>query len=279
MLSIAHRLAIVAIAICPLLASPIAAIPVLAEEGAPLDLTGYTLVFDEEFETLDVSPWGPGTRWIAHTPWNGDFGLARFADPGPDSPFSTKDGILHITAKKDEHNRWRSGLLSSHDRAGYGFSLKYGYFEIRAKLPPGEGLWSAFWLIGVDGSEATAEIDIFEHYGDVPHRFTTNVHVFHKTDRAQSHTARIFNSIPKGLLYSQFNLIGALIEEDWIRIYLNRKEIWRTPTPPLHRQERFILLNLALDPHQSIEHTPSPSVMHVDYVKVWARPHEAPTTR
>jgi len=279
MLSLARRLAIIAICIGTLLATSTARSPVTAEAGTPLDLNGFQLVFDEEFDTLDVSAWGPGTRWIAHTPWNGDFGLASFGNPGPGSPFSTRDGILQITATRDEHNKWRSGLLSSHDRAGNGFSQKYGYFEIRAKLPPGDGLWSAFWLMGVDSSEATAEIDIIEHYGDVPHRFTSTVHVFHKTDRDKSKTVYNLNSIPKDLLYSQFNLIGALVEEDWIRFYLNRKEIWRTPTPPLHRQERFILLNLALDPNQSIERTPSPSIMHVDYVKVWARPGETAKAR
>lgn len=278
MLQLARRLAVILFSACLMPVFPNAILPLVAEEGAQLDLTGYHLVFDEEFDTLDVSAWGPGTRWIAHTPWNGDFGLARFTDPGPNSALSIKDGLLRITATKDVDNKWRSGLLSSHDRGGNGFSQKYGYFEMRAKLPEGEGLWSAFWLIGVDGSEGTAEIDIIEHYGDVPHRFTTNVHVFHKTDKEQSKTASHFPTIPKGLLYSQFNQIGALVDEDWIRIYLNRREVWRTPTPPLHRQERFILLNLALDPHQSIENTPSPSTMLVDYVKVWARPNE-PKTR
>ena len=33
-----------------------------------LDLSAYTLTFNEEFDRLDVSAWGPGTRWIAHTP-------------------------------------------------------------------------------------------------------------------------------------------------------------------------------------------------------------------
>ncbi|WP_204271793.1 hypothetical protein, partial [Escherichia coli] len=54
-----------------------------ADSAEPLDLTGYTLTFAEEFDSLSVSPWGPGSRWIAHTPWNGDFGDARFVDPRP----------------------------------------------------------------------------------------------------------------------------------------------------------------------------------------------------
>jgi hypothetical protein len=33
-----------------------------------LDLSNYKMTFDESFDTLDVSSWGPRTRWIAHTP-------------------------------------------------------------------------------------------------------------------------------------------------------------------------------------------------------------------
>ena len=51
-----------------------------------LNLDGYRLTFDEDFrEPLSVSAWGPGTRWIAHTPYAGDFGDAGFADPEKDS--------------------------------------------------------------------------------------------------------------------------------------------------------------------------------------------------
>jgi hypothetical protein len=68
-----------------------------------LGLRGYELVFSEDFNgPLDVSPWGPGTRWIAHTPWHDDFGDAAFADPTPDFPFIIQNGILRIEARKDE---------------------------------------------------------------------------------------------------------------------------------------------------------------------------------
>jgi len=64
------------------------------------------IVMNETFDTLSVSPdrIGPA-RWTAHTPWNGDFGDARFMDPGPDGPFSVSDGILSITARKDADGR------------------------------------------------------------------------------------------------------------------------------------------------------------------------------
>ena len=123
-----------------------AQLPVLAQPT--LDLDPYRLTFDEDFsQPLSISAWGPGTRWIAHTPYAGDFGDARFGDPGKDSPFSVHNGILRIEAMKTG-NHWRSGLICSVDPNGVGFSQQYGYFEMRAKLPKGLGTWPAFWLMG-----------------------------------------------------------------------------------------------------------------------------------
>src|SRR5690606_31568651 len=72
--------------------------PAAEEPGEELDLEAMTLAFKEDFDTLDVSAWGPGTRWIAPTRWSGDFGAARFADPTKTYPFTIEDGILKIEA-------------------------------------------------------------------------------------------------------------------------------------------------------------------------------------
>ncbi|KAJ8622560.1 hypothetical protein MRB53_031089 [Persea americana] len=93
-----------------------------ADGGTPgrLDLSRYRATFTESFDRLDVSAWGPNTRWIAHTPWHGDFGDAVFADPEPGFPFQTASGILRIEARKDFDGKWRSGLLASRDSQGCG---------------------------------------------------------------------------------------------------------------------------------------------------------------
>lgn len=69
----------------------------LPQLGPPtLNLDGYRLTFDEDFKEseLSVSAWGPGTRWIAHTPYAGDFGDARFADPTKDFPFDIHSAAM-----------------------------------------------------------------------------------------------------------------------------------------------------------------------------------------
>jgi hypothetical protein len=64
-------------------------------------------------------------------------------------PFAVNNGILTITVKPTDpaiqavagFAKYSSGLLTTE----YSFSQTYGYFEIRAKLPAGRGLWPAFW--------------------------------------------------------------------------------------------------------------------------------------
>jgi hypothetical protein len=54
-------------------------------EGRALNLCGLRPTFTEDFNDLKVSAWKIGdNRWIAHTPWHGDFGDAGFTNPQPD---------------------------------------------------------------------------------------------------------------------------------------------------------------------------------------------------
>jgi beta-glucanase (GH16 family) len=236
-----------------------------------IELANYTLTFDENFDTLDVSAWGPGTRWIAHTPWNGDFGQAQFVNPAPGFPFMIDNGILRVEARRGDDGKWRSGLLSSTDPKGNGFSQQFGYFEMRAKLPRGPGLWPAFWLGANKDADTSAEIDILEHYGQFPDTYESVVHVWKKTSLGRNYTALLRHRVVAGSLYEDFHLFGASVEADWIIFYLDRAEIARTPTPPEHHHEMFMLLNLAMGGGWPIDQTPNPSFMFVDYVRVYKR--------
>jgi beta-glucanase (GH16 family) len=234
-----------------------------------LDISKFRLTFSEEFDSLDVSAWGPGTRWIAHTPWAGDFGDARFANPEPGFPFTVQDGVLRIEARKGADGKWRSGLLASVDKSGKGFSQRNGYFEMRAKFPEGTGVWPAFWLVGVNQSQYTAEIDVVEYYGEKPDRYMSVVHLWRKGGKHDSTFNRNFVFDKKSA--SEFNTYGVLVDDDNITMYFNRKEVWRTKTPEQHKQPMMILLNLALGGGFSIDKTPNPSYMEVDYVRAYAK--------
>lgn len=244
-----------------------APIPPLPEPS--IDPERWRLTFDESFDgPLDVSAWGPGTRWIAHTPYAGDFGDARFGDPGPNSPFELVDGILRITATRVD-GRWQAGLLCSVDREGNGFAQRYGYFECRAKFPPGPGTWPAFWLLGQpklrDRNVDQIEIDVVEQYGVNPNALHTTVH---RWNADGSHSAEGTPHLVEGMT-TGFHTYGVLVGEEEIIFYYDRRELWRQPTPEVARVPLYLLVNLAVGGGWPIDELPDPSVMEVDYVRVW----------
>jgi beta-glucanase (GH16 family) len=60
------------------------------------------------------------------------------------------------------------------------FSQAYGRFEARIKLPAGQGMWPAFWMLGDDidkaGWPACGEIDIMENIGKEPSTIHGSIH-------------------------------------------------------------------------------------------------------
>jgi beta-glucanase (GH16 family) len=240
-------------------------------EGPLLDLSSFILAFDEEFNDQSISARSSDTRWSAHTPWNGDFGDAVFTGPGPGFPFVVENGVLRIEARKGDDGKWRSGLISSRAADGFdmpGFAQQWGYFEMRAKLPAGPGVWPAFWLIGIDKRKFGAEIDVIEQYGAFPYVYQVAAQVHPKGGTTEAAGQQV--TVRSGVMSEDFNTYGVMISPDDVIFYFNRREVWRTKSRPEFHQPFYVLVNLALGGGWPIDETPNPSFMYVDYVKVFA---------
>jgi beta-glucanase (GH16 family) len=237
-------------------------------KGEVLDLSRYTLTFDEPFDHLDVSARGPGTRWIAHTPWNGDFGDAAFIDPQSDKPFTINKGMLEIEMRQ-RGSRWESGLLSSGDQLGRGFLQSGGYFEMRAKLPGGPGVWPAFWL----GSNSTIgapnpEIDVLEYYGQFPNLYRATTHIWQNGKPLSGTSYPI--EVPKASLESAFHTYGVSIDSHEVIFYLDRKEVAREASRAEYLQPMYLMVDLGAGGGWPIAGMHNPSTMYVDYVRAYA---------
>lgn len=233
------------------------------------DPANYVETFSETFrDRLDVTAHGP-SRWTAHTPWNGDFGDAIFTNPVPGFPFETGPEGLKITARKSQDGRWRSGLLSSVNAQRQGFSQALGYFEARIRMPPGPGNWPAFWLVSHADPDFDAEIDVVEYYGHATSAYQITAQLWPKSP-AFKHTYYLQAiHVPSDTLVERFHQYGVEITKDLVIFYLDRKEVARVATEPAMRQPMSLLIDLALGSGWPIDKTPDPSILAVDYIKVF----------
>jgi beta-glucanase (GH16 family) len=258
----------------------------ISHRGAPLNLAQYNRTFFDDFDVMRIAS-DDGRGHIAgnglwYAPGRGDaFGASKFYPPGPDGPFSVKDGKLTITAKRVDGQWWRSGNMQTVNSKGEGFAQQYGYFEMRAKFPPGPGGWPAFWLVTqnaiLDKKTTYAEIDILEWYGGDPkgHHSTVHLwpgentqlakHVFNPYyyDFSKARSPVLVNGRLEG-----FHTYGAEVTSEWVIVYFDRSEVARFKTLPEFKQPLYMLVTLAIfEPQQKIAE--SPKEMTVDYVSAY----------
>lgn len=271
--------------IVPLAALLLAALtsPSSAQQSGKIDLCDFKPAFADDFHDLSVSARTlDGRRWIAHTPWNGDFGDAAFTDPGPGFPFTLKDGSLAITASR-QSGRWRSGLLAAADASGRGWGVQYGYFEARMRFPPGPGTWPAFWLASLKPANDPApgvEIDVVEYYGHALETYSSSLHVWRKgADKDRSQHAVHRTPVASGSLVEGFHDYGVRVAPDEITYYFDRAQVWRQPTPAELKTPLFPLVDLGLGSGFPIDKTPDPSELAVKYVHLYSYDPEGRKTR
>lgn len=241
-----------------------------AEASLSCDLRPVMLE-DFDSESIAAHRIGPA-RWTAHTPWSGDFGDARFADPGPGSPFKVENGILSITASKDAAGKWTSGLIAAADASGAGIGTRYGYFEVRMRMPRGPGTWSAFWLASlkpVTSPGPSVEVDVLEYYGHYTSGYRANLHVWQNGKETLGVGEKI--DVPDGILVDGYHTFGVDLSPQAVVFFFDGKRVWSQPTPPELTGPMYPLVNLALGSGFPIDKTPSPSTLLVDYVHVYGR--------
>ena len=94
------------------------------------------------------------------------------------SNVKVENGVLVITAQREnfEGSAFTSARMLTKDK----FEQRYGRFEARIRLPYGQGMWPAFWMLGADIDEnpwpAAGEIDIMEYRGQNPTVLGGSVH-------------------------------------------------------------------------------------------------------
>lgn len=137
------------------------------------------LVLGEEFETdgaPNPSVWGYDIGRGPNGDGWGNQELQYYTDRSENVVIA--NGNLQITARQESFQNagYTSARLLTKDL----FEQAYGRFEARIRLPSGQGIWPAFWMLGADIDEnpwpAAGEIDIMEYRGQNPTVLIGSVH-------------------------------------------------------------------------------------------------------
>ncbi|WP_352871894.1 family 16 glycosylhydrolase [Mesorhizobium sp. M1409] len=246
----------------------------------PIDKSGMTLSFSDEFNTLSLRNGQDGT-WNSNFWWgapngstlssNGELQWYVDANYGPTSsvhPFSVENGVLTITAAQAPEDikplinnyEYTSGILTTHDT----FAQAYGYFEMRADLPETAGAWPAFWLLPEDGSWPP-ELDVVETRGQDLNTLYMTAH----TNETGAHTK--VSSTVNVADTDGFHTYGLLWTKDELVWTYDGVKVAQAATPSDMHDPMYILANLAVGgiAGQPPDHLATPAEMKIDYIRAY----------
>ena len=165
------------------------------------------------------------------------------------------------------------------------FMHKYGYYEIRCKLPKQPGWWPAFWLqsptIGasLDPAISGMEIDIMEYFD----RNAVIFHTVHWGGYGADHAQKCSGPLKRPELLEGYHTFGVDWNAKHYVFYVDGKETWRVDGP-ISNREQFILISTECSgyrpgggPSPKPKKEDFPDHFVVDYVRVFDRVEE-PTT-
>ncbi|MEJ9222034.1 family 16 glycosylhydrolase [Paenibacillus glucanolyticus] len=260
-------------------------------------IDGMNLIWQDEFSgtSLDMSKWNYEQGYYLNDDPNtwgwGNAELQHYTDSAQN--VFVQDGKLNIRALNDpksfpqdpnRYAQYSSGKINTKNH----FTLTYGRVDFRAKLPIGNGIWPALWMLPQDSPygtwAASGEIDVMEARGRLPGSTSGAVH-FGGTWPANRHISGEYH-FPQGQsINNDYHVYSVVWEEDNIKWYVDGKfffkvtnEQWyslaapNNPNAPFD-QPFYLIMNLALGGNFDGGISPGPSdipaTMQVDYVRVY----------
>jgi beta-glucanase (GH16 family) len=248
-------------------------------------LPGWKLVWSDEFNSPDASPVDT-TKWVSESGGNG-WGNQEleYYTTRPENAFE-QGGNLVIKVLQEKYTG-ADGVTRDYTSARLKtlgkFSQKYGRFEARIKIPEGQGIWPAFWMLGDDigkvGWPKCGEIDIMENIGKEPAMVHGTIHgPGYSGDKGISAP---YSLPPDQHFANDFHLYAVEWEPKAIRFYVD-DHLYATRSPAdlpkgtkwVYAHPFFLLMNVAVGggwPGNPDATTVFPQTMLVDYVRVYKR--------
>ncbi len=224
----------------------------------------YRLTFSDEFDgnALDETKWSLCPQMERQ-------GAGGWWDDSMTSLDGNGNLVLSILRRKED-GRLISGAIRSRGK----FEQAYGYYEIRCTLPPVEGAWCAFWLMGDtvygtgNGGRDGTEIDIMES----PYYPQSAINQTLNWDGYGVHHKYEGKKVYGNDLYNGFHTYGLEWTEDEYIYYIDGKETWRTKGGGICENPLYMKVSIEAAKWVSeLNEDRLPSEMVVDYVRAYEK--------
>ncbi len=220
------------------------------------------MVWNDEFNgnTLDAS------KWKVPPAWNRQGGSYWSAD----NYEMTGNGQVRLSVT-EKNGKVYCGALRTHNL----FDKKYGYFEVRCKVPQMKGGWAAFWMMpygnkpGNAGNDGT-EIDIFESINGWKGQIN---HALHWDGYGPEHKHEAKKFQRPDLYDDKYHVFGMMWTPKEYIFYIDNKETWRTSIGGVADVKQYLKLTLEVSgstwPGDWKEQKVKPIHWLIDYVRVY----------
>lgn len=242
---------------------------------------GYTLLWSDEFDGTEInsSNWvyetGDGTAYGLPVGW-GNNEKQQYTSDSENSGIVTDEGtsVLAITAR-EAASGYTSAKLTTQELV----SVRFGRIDIRAKLPQGQGIWPAFWLLGENRAEINwpgcGEIDVIEMLGHEPNKMYSTVH-YTNADNEHDEDQGTY-TLPSGTFSDAYYVFTLDWTPESITYLLDGIQVHETVITEDMKEflrPAYLILNIAVGgywPGEPDETTTFPQTMYVDYVRVFTK--------
>jgi len=243
--------------------------------STPINYPGKTLVWNDEFNgnELNINDWSydvgdgcPNCGW-------GNNEL-QYYTRGDNLSFSGGKMIIEARKETISNKNYTSTRLVTMDKK----SFRFGRVDIRAKLPRGQGIWPAFWMLGANfksaGWPACGEIDIMEFLGHDEKRVHSTIH-YKFGNNPRNTTASLLNDVA---LPDEYHVYSLDWQQDKMRMFIDDKLIAEFNAPGIAGTDHpfnnpfFFIINMAVGgnwPRPPDATTYFPQWLYVDYIRVF----------
>ncbi len=243
----------------------------------PDTYSGYKLAWADEFNgtQIDLSNWSYN---VGGNGWGNE--ESQYYTDGKNSFLQSGKLIIEARQEDFQGKKYTSSRMVTKGKREFMF----GRVDIRAKLPKGQGIWPALWMLGANidqiGWPACDEIDIMELLGHDPKTSYGTIHWGKQGSSTSQNTQGVYKLTNGKDFSDEFHVFSLDWEKDKLSILVDDKVIFSTTSAKLgasnyiFNNPNFFILNVAVGgkwPGYPNATTVFPQRMEVDFVRIFQK--------